>query len=105
MVAGFVERGAYFSFSPYFLHGRKAAQREVFAAIPVDRLLVETDAPDLRPPDEWNPRPLIDVEGNPVNHPANIDVAYQGLARIRGMEVEKLAPAIAQNFARIFGQS
>jgi TatD DNase family protein len=75
-----VRRGAYFSFSPYFLHERKAAQREAFAAIPLNRLLVETDAPDLRPPDGANPRPLIGSDGNPANHPANIDVSYRGLA-------------------------
>jgi TatD DNase family protein len=102
MIDGFVRRGAYFSFSPYFLHERKAAQREAFAAIPSDRLLVETDAPDLRPPDEANPRPLIDCDGNPANHPANIDVSYRGLAEVRGMEVADLAPLIAENFARLF---
>jgi TatD DNase family protein len=103
MIAGFVERGAYFSFSPYFLHERKAAQRNAFARVPAARLLVETDAPDLRPPDESNPRPIVDSDGNPANHPANIDVSYRGLAAVRGMEVAELAPLIAENFARLLG--
>lgn len=102
MINGFVQRGAYFSFSPYFLHERKAAQRHAFAKIPIDRLLVETDAPDLRPPDKANPRPITDPEGNIVNHPANIDVAYRGLAEARGMDVADLAPIIAENFRRLF---
>ncbi|HEV7405404.1 MAG TPA: TatD family hydrolase, partial [Chthoniobacteraceae bacterium] len=50
MVEGFVKHGAYFSFSGYFLQERKAAQREVFREIPLERLLVETDAPDMLPP-------------------------------------------------------
>jgi TatD DNase family protein len=104
MIDGFVRRGAYFSFSPYFLHERKAAQRHAFAAIPSDRLLVETDAPDLRPPDEANSRPITDPDGNAVNHPANIDVAYRGLAEVRGMTVAELAPIIADNFRRLFGE-
>jgi TatD DNase family protein len=103
MIDGFVKRGAYFSFSPYFLHERKAAQRNAFATIPPERLLAETDAPDLRPPDLANPRPIVDRDGNPANHPANIDVSYRGLAAARGIEVEELAPLIAENFTRLFG--
>jgi TatD DNase family protein len=99
MIGAFVERGAYFSFSPYFLHERKAAQREAFRHIPRERLLVETDAPDLRPPDSHNPRPLADASGEPVNHPANIDVAYRALAEIRGEPIESL---VAENFTRLF---
>ena len=99
MIGTFVERGAYFSFSPYFLHERKAAQREAFRHVPRERLLVETDAPDLRPPDSHNPRLLADASGEPVNHPANIDVAYRALAEIRGEPIES---PVAENFARLF---
>ncbi len=103
MVPGFVERGAYFSFSTYFLHERKEPQREVFRHLPLDRLLVETDAPDLRPPDERNPRPLAAPDGSPINHPANIDLAYATLADLRGLPLEELSAVVAQNFARLFG--
>ena len=103
MMRSFAKRGAYFSFSPYFLHERKAAQRAVFAAIPTDRILVETDAPDLRPPDEKNAHPLFDASGAPLNHPANIACAYTGLAEIRGMNIEALADVVAANFERLFG--
>ena len=102
MMRNFAQRGAYFSFSPYFLHERKAAQRAVFAAIHEDRLLVETDAPDLRPPDERNVHPLTDTTGAPINHPANIATAYAGLAEIRGVKIEVLAEIVAANFARLF---
>lgn len=103
MVRGFVEKGAYFSFSPSFLHERKAAQRETFRHIPADRLLVETDAPDLGPPPEANPRPMTDIDDKALNHPANITVAYEALAKIRGYSVEVLAARVAENFLRLFG--
>ena len=103
LMRSFATRGACFSFSPYFLHERKAAQRAVFAAIPADRILVETDAPDLRPPDEKNAHPLFDASGAPLNHPANIACAYAGLAEIRGMNIEALVEVVAANFERLFG--
>ena len=102
MMRSFAGRGAYFSFSPYFLHERKAAHRTVFAAIPEHRLLVETDAPDLRPPDERNLHPLADAAGAPINHPANIAVAYAGLAEIRGIGIASLTAIAGANFARLF---
>jgi TatD DNase family protein len=104
MVRGFVERGAFFSFSPYFLHERKSVQRATFAEIPEGRLLVETDAPDLRPPDERNLHPLRDAAGEAINHPANLEVAYAGLAEVRGLKIETLADLVAANFARLFGR-
>ena len=103
MVEGFVKRGAYFSFSPYFLHPRKAAARAVFASIPADRLLVETDAPDMRPPDECNRHPLRDAAGEGINHPANIALAYSALAEVRGEKIEAIEEIVAENFARLFG--
>jgi TatD DNase family protein len=103
MVRGFADRGAYFSYNAYFLHTRKASQRAIFAELPADRLLVETDAPDLSPPDDLNPRPLSDASGNPINHPANIALAYESLAALRGMRAEELAQIVEENFARLFG--
>ena len=103
MVRGFVERGAYFSFNAYFLHARKAAQRAVFQQIPADRLLVETDAPDMRPPDDRNAHPLHDASGTPLNHPANLALAYAALAELRGLSLEELTEQVAENFARLFG--
>jgi TatD DNase family protein len=102
MVAGFHAHGAHFSFSPSFLHGRKTAQREIFRHLPADRLLVETDAPDLAPPPECNPRPLSGADGKTLNHPANLLVAYDALAEIRGVSRDELAAMLAENFARFF---
>jgi TatD DNase family protein len=59
--------GAYFSFSGYFLHERKAKQLDIFAQLPPDRLFLETDAPDMLPPQDCQKYP----SGN-LNHPANL---------------------------------
>lgn len=103
MVHGFASRGAYFSFNAYYLHDRKAAQRAVFRDIPADRILIETDAPDMRPPDERNPQPLQGPSGVPINHPANIRLAYTALAEIRGVPLDELTAQVGENVARLFG--
>ena len=105
MVDGFVKLGAYFSFSGYFLHERKAAKREVFAAIPFERLLVETDAPAMPLPPERDRFPLpASAEGRQTNHPANIRAVHEGLAEIRGLPLETLSEQVSANFHRLFGR-
>lgn len=62
------KKGAWFSFSGYFLHERKRKALEVFRRLPKDRILLETDAPDMMPPEDFVKFPL----GEGVNHPANL---------------------------------
>lgn len=98
------ELGAHFSFNGGFLEPRHAARRAVFAELPADRLLVETDAPAMPPPaaaGRVTLPPLAD--GTALNHPANIAAAYEGLAVVRGMTREALAAQVAENFGRLFG--
>jgi TatD DNase family protein len=103
MVPGFIQLGAYFSISPYFAHPRKAAQLATFAQIPLHRLLTETDAPDMWPPEDLNPHPLTSASGTDLNHPANLSVSYEILAKIRGMPQEDLQTSIASNYRALFG--
>jgi TatD DNase family protein len=103
LVPVFARLGAYFSFPGYFLHERKARQRDVFRAVPPDRLLVETDAPDQLPPADHLLHPLADAAGRPLNHPANLPTIYAGLAGFLGQPVEPLAERVAENFTRLFG--
>lgn len=102
MTHGFLDRGAYFSFNAYFLHERKLATREVFQRLPADRLLLETDAPDMAPPVERNLHPLVGPAGEPINHPANLALAYGALAELRGTSVEALSAQVRENFGRLF---
>ncbi len=103
-VAGFATLGAYFSFNGAFLDPRQARLRAVYAAVPADRLLVETDAPAMRlpaPREEFAAFPVAD--GAPANHPANLRAAYAGLAEWRGVTPAALAAQVQENFARLFG--
>jgi TatD DNase family protein len=105
MVAGFAARGAYFSFSGSFIAEQKHKKREAFREVPADRLLVETDAPAMPLPDGMIRYPLPPAPGGePVNHPANLGVAYEGLAELRGLALEELARIVEANFHRLFGK-
>jgi TatD DNase family protein len=91
--------GAWFSFSGHFLHPRKSAMLEVFRQLPHDRLLLETDAPDMLPPEEIITHPL---PGN-HNHPANLPAIGHALARVLGMTPEAVANLTRDNARRCFG--
>lgn len=100
LVPFLVEKGARFSFSPYFLMSRKAPQREVFAMhIPEDRLLIETDAPDLAPPPEAGPWLL----GGKVHDPRSLPMTCAALAEIRGLSKEATAEITTGNWLELFG--
>lgn len=85
--------GAYFSFSGHFLHERKAAALQVFRDLPRERILVETDAPDMLPPPEHVTHSL--PEG--ANHPANLPAIGGALAHALGMDAAELAPLSRSN--------
>lgn len=106
MIPALAGLGAYFSFPGYFLHERKARQQEAFRQVPLDRLLIETDAPDQTPPADQvlYPLPPVDPPGQPLNHPANLTAIYHGLAAILPEKVEVLAAQVEENFRRLFGR-
>lgn len=97
MIPAFVKLGGYFSISGYFAHERKAAQREVFKQIPFDRLLVETDAPDMLPPPE-----LIATSSGEANDPTNISKIYSFAAELRAMPLPEFAEQMQANLQRLF---
>lgn len=104
MVAPLAKLGAYFSLPGYFAHERKQRQRDAFLAVPTDRLLIETDAPDQLLPETRNHHPLVDGNtGKALNHPANIVSVYEFAAELFGEPVEALAARVEANFLRIFG--
>jgi TatD DNase family protein len=104
MIKNFTDLGAYFSFNIQLLEPRHVSRLNNFRHIPTKRLLVETDAPTKPPAGDRNRFPLPPAaDGSPVNHPANIAVAYEALAELRGVSLELLAPQLEQNFRRLFG--
>ncbi len=103
MMHRFAELGGYFSFNGAFLEPRKARLREMFAAVHLDRLLVETDAPAMRLPADRERFTLPPTpDGDLPHHPANIAVTYAALADLRGLPLEQLTAAVAENFERLF---
>ncbi len=91
--------GAYFSFSGYFLHPRKSAVIDIFRQLPRERILLETDAPDMTPPENFITHPL---PGN-HNHPANLPAIASQLAKALEISTETLADLTAKNFRAVFG--
>jgi TatD DNase family protein len=102
MIEPLAKLGAYFSFPGYYMHERKARQREAFRAVPLNRLLIETDAPDQLLPEAENRFPL-NSSGNAINQPANVSAIYAFVARDRGLSLEALAAQLEENFSRLFG--
>ena len=85
--------GARFSCSGYFLHDRKAAALDVFRNLPKDRLLLESDAPDMAPPESARSHPLPGT----LNHPANLPEIGRRLAGLLAMEVDDFAALTDRN--------
>lgn len=104
LVPSFAQLGAYFSFNGAFLDPRKKRARAAFAAVPADRLLVETDAPAMPLPGDCQEFALPPSlpGGHFVNHPGNIRAAYVGLAQLKGCAVHDLCSQCSENFRRLF---
>jgi TatD DNase family protein len=91
--------GACFSFSGHFLDARQAAVLEMYRQLPRDRILLETDAPDMRPPAAHVSH---DLPGK-LNHPANLAAIGRALAEALLMSPGDLARLTRDNAARCFG--
>lgn len=91
--------GACFSCSGHLLQPRQAAVLEVFRRLPRERILVETDAPEMLPPPEQVSHPLPENR----NHPANLSAIGAGLARALGMSVGEFAELTSNNARECFG--
>jgi TatD DNase family protein len=85
--------GFYVSISGIATFPKSDALREVAAFVPIDRLLVETDAPYLAPVPHRGKR----------NEPAWTAETLKAVARVRGVEPAALGEAVSANFRRLFG--
>ncbi|MGF1503105.1 MAG: TatD family hydrolase [Paracoccaceae bacterium] len=90
-----LDLGFYLSMSGIAAFPRSSALREIFAAAPLERILVETDSPYLAPPPHRGKR---------------CEPAYTALTAARGAEtmgvsVEEFAAATTRNFERLFAKA
>ena len=89
------ELGCYFSVNSLMLNSRRG--REYAKAIPLDRLLVETDLPDETADNEGDPDRFENAQ---ESYESALVSAYGLLAELRGAEA---LSQIARNVARVFG--
>ena len=84
--------GFYLSASGIITFNKSNELREVFARLPLERLLVETDSPFLAPVPKRGRR----------NEPAFVLHTAERLAQLRDLPLEKLAQITSDNFYRLF---
>ncbi len=87
-----VALGLYVSFSGVISFKKSEELRDIARALPLDRLLVETDAPYLAP---------VPYRGK-TNEPAYVVHTARALAEARGMPLSELAEATTENFFRLY---
>lgn len=89
-----VELGLYISFSGVVTFKNSQSLREVAADVPLERMLVETDAPFLAPTPYRGKR----------NEPAFVVETARVLAKAKGIDEAELAAATSANAMRIFSK-
>lgn len=87
-----MDMGFYISFSGIVTFKNATALKEVARSIPLDRMLIETDAPYLAP---------VPYRGK-LNQPAYVRHVAEEIARLRGVPLEEIAGATTENFRRLF---
>jgi len=92
MLPGFLSLGFYISFAGPITFKNARRSLEASLEVPLERLLVETDAPYLAP----------EPHRGRENQPAWVALVAGRLAERRGMAYEELARATAENAARLF---
>lgn len=87
-----LEMGFYISFSGVVTFKSAVELKEVAKKVPLDRLLIETDAPYLAP---------VPFRGK-LNHPALVRHVAECIADLRGVPLHEIATASTDNFFRLF---
>ena len=87
-----LDEGFYISFSGILTFKSAEALREVARKVPLDRMLVETDAPYLAP---------VPYRGK-TNEPAYVRHTAECLAELRQMDLESLSERTTENFFNLF---
>lgn len=92
MAQAAIEMGFYISISGIVTFHSADALREVVKAIPLDRLLIETDSPWLAP---------VPHRGK-QNQPGYVVEVAEFIAQLKGVTVDELARITTDNFYRLF---
>ncbi len=92
LAAAALDLGFYLSMSGIAAFPKSGDLREIFAAAPADRILVETDAPYLAPPPHRGKR----------NEPAYVAHTARVGAEVMGMDYPDFAAQTESNFERLF---
>lgn len=87
-----MELNFYISFSGIVTFKNAVAIKEVAKAVPLERILIETDSPYLAP---------VPQRGK-TNEPAWVRHVAEEIARLRGISLEAVAEATTGNFFRLF---
>ena len=87
-----IELGYFISISGIVTFAKAENVRAVAGRVPLDRLLIETDAPWLAP---------VPHRGR-ENEPAYVAETAGFLAQLRGLDVDDLAHTTSANFRRLF---
>lgn len=87
--------GGYVSFSGILTYKSAQDIRDTAAALPLDRIIVETDSPYLAP---------VPYRGKD-NEPAFVVKTLETLAGVRGLPVEEMARITTDNFFRLFSKT
>ncbi len=93
MARDLIRRGWYISFSGVVTFKNASRVREVVSTIPLDRLLIETDAPYL------SPHPLR----GKMNHSGNLEYTIGAIAAVFGKTPEEIAQITFENAQKIYG--
>ena len=87
-----LDLGFYISISGIVTFKNAALVKDVASRVPLDRLLIETDAPYLAP---------VPYRGK-LNQPAYVKHVAKEIARLRGVSFEEIAHATTENCFRLF---
>lgn len=90
-----LDMGYYLGFGGPVTYRKADDLREVVSKAPLDRIVVETDAPFLTPQKHRGKR----------NEPAYVSLVAERIATIRGLDYEELARQTTENALRLFGNS
>ncbi len=90
-----LDLGFYLSFSGIVTFKNATIVKDVASRCPLDRLLVETDAPYLAP---------VPYRGKP-NEPAYVRYVAEEIARLRGLPADEVIAASTDNFFSLFSHA